>query len=96
MNATSAFDASVYDLPIPKVDGIKADKLSISVTGDIKLDRTDATDLNLVNGFQLGETYELRVQVVCVGKAPTFTPSKDEDEPGSMTHRTVLKVTTIQ
>jgi len=91
-----AFDATIYDLPIPKVDGLKADRLEIVVGGSVKLDRTSRTDLDLISDFKVGERATLTVEVVCVGKPATYTPGKDDDTPGTVTHRTQLRVTAVQ
>ena len=87
------FDASVYDLPIPKVDGIKADKLAIVLTGSIDIDRTNNDDLELLNQFMLGKPCQLIVEAVCVGKSSSYRP--DDDGAGTLTQRTVLRITSI-
>lgn len=95
MTQAPAFDAAVYDLPIPKADGLKADRLAISVGGTLPLERTSKTDLDLVNGFKIGERYTLEIEVVCTGKPAIYTPGTD-DKPGTLAHTTNLKLVSIR
>ena len=73
-----AFDAAVYDLPIPKLDGHKADKLVISFSGQVELDRTSAEDLELVEGLMLGRDVEMQVTATVSKKGFTLSAGKDE------------------
>lgn len=90
----AAFDATVYDLPIPKADGMKADRLAITVTGTINLDRTDAEHLEMLNRFQLGQEATILCKAVCVGKPSTYRPGDDEHA-GELSIRTVLRVISV-
>lgn len=92
--AEALLDASVYDLPIPVVDGLKADKLRVVVNGGVELDRTNETDLAWFDEFRLGREMELRVRVVCTGKPQGYTPS--EDGPGVTTLQATLKVLEVR
>lgn len=95
MSAPEALlDASVYDLPIPTVDGLKADKLRVSISGTIELDRTSEDDLAWLESLKLGRDYELSVTATCVGKPQSYTPS--EDGPGVTTLQTSLKAHTVK
>lgn len=62
----TAFDPSVYDLPIPKVDGIRAKRLSVSFGGS--LDRTNAEDLEVLAGLEMLQEVRLTVRAVVTGK----------------------------
>ena len=75
----SIFDASSYDLPIPRLDGHKADRLSISFSGGVELDRTSEDDLALVDALALGREVELRVTATVTKKGFTLTAGKDEN-----------------
>lgn len=90
----TAFDPAPYDLPIPKIDGLKADRLAVSFAGTIELDRTDQDDLDLINGLRLGRDVPLEITATCVGKPQSYQPR--EDEPGIVTHRAVLRIHTIR
>lgn len=94
MNQTEAFDASVYDLPIPLADGIRADRLRLQITGTIELDRTSEEDLALFEALRLGRDIELPLVATCVGKPQQFTPS--EDGPGVVTVGAILKAHTLR
>lgn len=87
----AAFDASIYDLPIPTIDGLKADKLAIIITGRIDLDRTSVDDLEQINNLQLGRPLTLTCQATCVGKPTTYKP--DQDGPGTVNYQAVLRIT---
>jgi len=71
------FDASGYDLPIPKIDGMRANKLSISFGGT--LDRTNEDDLEELGKLTLLEEVTITVRAVVVGKS--FTGKSSEDTP---------------
>ena len=86
----AALDASQYDLPIPTVDGLKADKVPLVFTGSLDLDRTDLEHLDLAN---LSGEAELYVKVVCTGKSASFRYV--EGEAGEMVYRTHLRVVAL-
>ena len=48
------FEPSVYDLPVPKIDGLKATKLDIRFTGNGSLDRTSEDDRALLEAMRMG------------------------------------------
>lgn len=75
---SQAFDASAYDLPIPKLDGHKADKLVVSFSGAVELDRTNADDLDLVEALTLGRDVEMRVTCLVTRKGFTLSAGKDD------------------
>lgn len=89
-----AFDASVYDLPIPVVDGLKADRLKLSLSGAVDLDRTSEDDLAWLESLKLGRDVQLTVTATVVGKPQSFSPS--EDGPGVVTLQTSLRVHTVK
>lgn len=76
------FDASKYDLPIPRLDGHKADKLVLSFSGQIELDRTSEDDLAFIDGLFLGRDVELKVKATIAKKGFTFTAREDEESAG--------------
>ena len=89
-----ALDGSQYDLPIPTVDGLKADRLRVTLTGTIDLDRTDPDDLAWFESFRLGRDFNLELVATCTGKPQGFVPS--EDGPGVMTLQATLRAHTIR
>ena len=90
----AALDASVYDLPIPTVDGLKADKLRVSISGTVELDRTDPDDLAWFEAFKLGRDVNLELIATCTGKPQSFAPS--EDGPGVTSLVVSLRAHTIR
>lgn len=89
------FDASSYDLPIPRLDGHKADKLVVSFSGQIELDRTSQDDLDLVEGFSLGREVELRITATVSKKGFTLAAGKD-DGPETTGYGVGLKVHSLE
>ena len=89
------FDASGYDLPIPRLDGHKADRLSIAFSGGVELDRTSEDDLSLVEGLKLGHEVELRVIATVTKKGFTLNTGKD-DEPDKTGYGVGLKVNSLE
>lgn len=83
----------MYDLPIPVIDGLKADKLRVHITGTLELDRTSEDDLAFLEGLTLGRSVSLAVNAVVVGRPQQFSPS--EDGPGMVTAAAQLKVTGV-
>ena len=73
-----AFDASVYDLPIPTLDGHKADKLVLAFSGQLELDRTSHEDLDFVQALSLGRDVELKVTATVTKKGFTLSPGGEE------------------
>lgn len=57
------FDATAYELPIPKKDGHRADVLKIALGGAIELDLYDEDALAFIQGLRLGQELELTVTV---------------------------------
>ncbi len=81
ISGDAIFDASRYDLPIPSQDGHKADKLIVSMSGGLELDRTSEEDLAFIEGLMLGQEVTLTVTATVTKKGFTFTPGKDEGPP---------------
>ncbi len=91
ISGDAIFDAARYDLPIPSQDGHKADKLIVSMSGGLELDRTSEEDLAFIEGLMLGQEVTLTVTnsnggtvaatATVTKKGFTFTPGKDEGPP---------------
>jgi hypothetical protein len=89
-----AFDASAFDLPIPRDRyGRKADKLVVSL-GSIELDRTSEDDLNVFNALEHGNYVELRV-VAFVAQASDVAKVDGEGEEETEMKRS-LRVTRVE
>ena len=62
------FDASKYDLPIPRMDGHKADTIVLALSS-FNLDRTSEDDLALIEELLiLGQEVELHVKARVIRK----------------------------
>jgi hypothetical protein len=89
------FDAQKYDLPIPRLDGHKADNLSIAFSGGVSLDRTSEEDLDLVEMLTLGQEINLRITATVTKKGFTFAAGK-EDSPETTGYGVGLKVHSLE
>ena len=89
------FNASAYDLPIPIEDGHKADKLVLSFSGQVELDRTSEDDLELIKRLTLGKEVEMRVTALVSKKGFTLTAGKD-DGPETTGYGVGLKVHSLE
>lgn len=90
--AEAIFDAKPYDLPIPSLDGQKADKVVLSFGGSIELDRTAEEDLALIDSLLLGRDVRLVVVASVAGKGFTCAIKDDGDSTG---YRVQLRVHTL-
>lgn len=88
----SIFDASSYELPIPKLDGHKADKLTVQFSGSVELDRTSEDDLAIIESLTLGKSVTLTATAVVTKKGFTLSAGK-EDGPETTGYGVALKVT---
>lgn len=86
------FDASSYDLPIPKLDGQKADKVILSFGGSMELDRTSEEDLALIDSMLLGRDVALSIVASVAGKGFTCSVRDDGDATG---YRVQLRIHTV-
>lgn len=89
------FDASGYDLPIPRLDGHKADRMAITFSGGVDLDRTSQEDLDLVDSLTLGKGVTLTVTAIVTKKGFSLSPGKD-DEPERTGYGVGLKVQSLE
>jgi hypothetical protein len=83
----AVFDASAYDLPIPKMDGRKATNLDIRFSGSGSLDRTSEDDLALYEAMRLGNPVRLIVTGVVGGKGFRLSGVEGEELSVSCTVR---------
>lgn len=90
-----AFDAGVYDLPIPRLDGHKADKLTLSFSGSVELDRTSEDDLGLIDSLMLGRDCELHLVATVTRKGFTLQVGKD-DSPETTGYGVGFKIHSIE
>jgi len=89
------FDASVYDLNIPKVDGIRAQKLSVRFQGSCYLDRTSEDDLVFLEAMRLGVPVRLIITGLPVGKGFSLRPARDDDD-GELSYSCSLRVEAVE
>lgn len=89
------FDGSQYDLPIPSLDGHKADVLRIVIGGGIDLDLYDEHALKFLETLKLGRDLELTVTVRVTGSAWRHAV-KGEDGADHVVHQVALKAHSIE
>lgn len=87
------FDPAPFTLPIPTLDGTKADKLHLTFTGTIELDPTSEDDLDLIGRLSLDQDVTLTVEAAVAGKA--FKVKRVEDET-TATHVVTARVHSLQ
>ena len=90
----SIFDASAYRLPVPKVDGIKATRLELRLSGAGELDRTMEDDLALLEAGRLGSQVRLIVVGEFVGKG--FRLSRKSEGDDELTYTATVKVLSVE
>ena len=88
------FDGSQYDLPIPELDGHRADTLRIAVGGSIDLDLYDQHALDWLNQLKLGQNLELTVTLHVTSSSWRHSV-KGEDQQDHVIHQVALKATSI-
>lgn len=87
----SIFDASAFDLPIPELDGCRSDKLVMSFSGQVELDRTSEDDLAFIEALKLGRDVDLQVTASIAKKGFSHTAGRD-DGPDTIGYGVSLKV----
>lgn len=79
---TKAFEAADYDredLQIPKVDGHTVDRISLKFSGEVFLDRSDASDVAVYNALRLGKDVQLLVEAKTSSTAAKGATDRDGD-----------------
>lgn len=87
------FPASAYDLPIPTLDGHKANKLVLAIGGTIELDRTNTEHLDLINDLELGRDISYHVTFTVTGKGYAYKATDDDE---TTSYQIKLRAHTIQ
>jgi hypothetical protein len=87
------FDGSEYDLPVPRMDGEKADTIKIKTGGGIEVEVTNEEWLKFIDGLKLGQSVTLTVEALVAGKGM----ATKEDDAGELTttYTVALKTHTI-
>jgi hypothetical protein len=88
------FDAKAYDLPIPKLDGHKADKLVLAFGGTVELDRTLEDDLAMIEKLHLGEDVEFQITATVAGKGFSHATKGEDGE--TVGYQVRLRVHSVQ
>lgn len=84
-------------MEIPGLDGYRAEKLAISISGGIEfLDVTQAEDVAFVKSLKLGQEVELRVTATVTRKGFLLTPGRDEMTDDKTTFGVGLKVHSLE
>ena len=72
------FPPETWQLEIPGMDGYRAEKLAVSLSGQVELDATSTDDLDFLNGLKLGQQVSLKVVATVTKKGFTLTPGSEE------------------
>jgi hypothetical protein len=79
--STELFDSTKYELPIPKMDGSRADVLKIAFGGTLELDLANPEDLDLLAYLKLGREITLELDVAVAAKSMKIgKPNDDGDQ----------------
>lgn len=89
--ASELFDGTKYDLPIPKLDGHRADVLKLSFGGSVELDLVRAGNLDHFDSLKFGQEVELQITAI-VGKKQWSIRRNDETGEETVTHTIGLAV----
>ena len=98
MEATT-FDQRIDErqLEIPGLDGYRAEKLAVSVTGGVEFtDVTQADDVAFVKSLTMGQQVELKVTATVTRKGYVLTPGKDDMTDDRLTYGVGLKVHSLE
>ena len=100
MSAIHALEASqpeAFQLAIPGLDGYRADKLAISITGGVEFtDVTQSEDVAFVKSLKLGQEVTLRVTAVVTKKGFQLTPGRDEMTDDKTTYGVGVRVHSLE
>lgn len=84
-------------LEIPGLDGYRAEKLTISISGGVEyLDVTQAEDVAFVKSLKLGQEVTLSVTATVTKKGFMLTPGRDDTTDDKTTFGVGLKVHSVQ
>jgi len=84
-------------LEIPGLDGYKAEKLAIVISGGVEFtDVTQAEDVAFVKSLKLGQEVTLTVTATVTKKGFVLTPGKDEMTDDKTTFGVGLKVHSLE
>jgi hypothetical protein len=79
---TAIVDKSQYereDLQIAKVDGNTIDRISLKFTGEVFLDRSDPSDVQIYNELRLGRDVEILIEAKCSSTAAKGATDREGD-----------------
>ncbi len=86
--------AGPESLALPAIDGEAPDRIELTFSGSVRLDRSDPADVALMRQLALGKEVSLRVVGVVRGKVGTV--AWDEDGyPGETTHAAKVRLTSV-
>lgn len=91
---TTALPLKDRQLAIPGLDGYRADKLAISFSGGVDLDRQSSDDLDFVNGLRMFQEVQLVVTATVMKKG--FSGVKDADGETQVGYGVGLKVHSVE
>jgi len=84
-------------LEIPGMDGYRAEKLAISLSGGVEFaDVTQADDVAFVKSLKLGQEVELKVVATVTRKGFVLTPGRDEMSDDKTTFGVGLKAHSLE
>lgn len=82
------------ELAIAKIDGNAIDRIALSFSGTVYLDRSDRADVKLYNALKLGRDVTIMVEGKCLGTAGKGATNR-EGELDVVVGQKTVKVTTV-
>jgi hypothetical protein len=79
---------------IPGLDGYRAEKVAVSFSGGVELDKTNTEHLDFLDDLKLGASVQITVVASVTKKG--FTLALAEDGPGSAGYGVGLKVHSLE
>jgi hypothetical protein len=86
------FNASEFDLPVPKLDGLRGTKLDIRFSGSGSLDRTSEDDLALLEAARLVR----EVRLIVTGKIATKTFALGKGDDDELSFACTVRVASVE
>lgn len=84
-------------MAIPGLDGYRAQRLSVSLSGGVDFDDvTQRDDVEFVNSLKLGQEVTLQVTATVTRKGFTLTPGRDDMTDDKTSYGVTLKVHSLE
>lgn len=94
--ANELFDAKKYDVPVPKLDGHRADTIKVAFAGGVEVDVMVGPDLDYFKSLKLGQEIELTVSAIVAKSTWSYRIADEESGEEQVVHTVGLKVVSYE